>query len=133
VRASHDAGAARVAAIAGRQFQAEAPGRRPDARKADAAGGARKKGLKPAAKRQAVRLLASKFLQAERRACRLVGLYRSTCRYASVRKDDLVLRQRIRAVAEARPRFGYRRIFITLKRDGVAVGSERGRRIYREE
>jgi putative transposase len=45
----------------------------------------------------------------------------------------LPLRQKIRAIAQARPRFGYRRIYVMLKREGFRVGDERVRRLYREE
>jgi putative transposase len=45
----------------------------------------------------------------------------------------MALRQKIRAIAQARPRFGYRRILVMLKREGVHIGSERLRRLYREE
>jgi putative transposase len=45
----------------------------------------------------------------------------------------MALRQKIRAVAQARPRFGYRRILVMLKRQGLRIGSERLRRLYREE
>lgn len=75
----------------------------------------------------------SQFPRAQRRAFRLLGLYRSTGRYVSRFRDDLPLRQRIRAIAEVRPRFGYRRIYIMLKREGYCVGDERVRRLYREE
>lgn len=80
-----------------------------------------------------VQQLAAKFARAERRACRLLGLGRSTCRYESQRRDDLALRQKIRAIAQVRPRFGYRRILVMLKREGLRIGSERLRRLYREE
>lgn len=45
----------------------------------------------------------------------------------------MALRQKIRAIAQARPRFGYRRILVMLKREGVHIGGERLRRLYREE
>lgn len=80
-----------------------------------------------------VEQLVAKFARAERRACRLLVLSRSTCRYESKRRDDMALRQKIRAIAQARPRFGYRRILVMLKREGVRIGSERLRRLYREE
>jgi putative transposase len=75
----------------------------------------------------------SQFPRTQRRAFRLLGLCRSSGRYVSRFRDDLPLRQRIRAIAEARPRFGYRRIYILLKREGYRVGDERVRRLYREE
>jgi putative transposase len=80
-----------------------------------------------------VQQLTAKFARAERKACRLLGLSRSTCRYEAKRRDDIALRQKIRAIAQARPRFGYRRILVMLKRDGLRIGSERVRRLYREE
>ena len=39
----------------------------------------------------------------------------------------------MRAHAEARPRWGYRRLHVLLKRDGVAVNHKRVYRLYREE
>jgi putative transposase len=89
--------------------------------------------LTAAGKRAWVKQLTAKFSRSERKACRLLGLSRSTCRYESRKRDDLALRQRIRAIAQARPRFGYRRILVMLKREGLRVGSERVRRIYRDE
>lgn len=86
-----------------------------------------------ASKRAWVQQLGDKFPRAERRACRLLGLGRSTCRYESKRRDDTALRQKIRAIAQARPRFGYRRILVMLKREGISIGGERLRRLYREE
>lgn len=80
-----------------------------------------------------MRQLGAKFPRAERRACRLLSLNRSTCRYESKRRDDTALRQKIRSIAQARPRFGYRRILVMLKREGVRIGGERLRRLYREE
>jgi hypothetical protein len=45
----------------------------------------------------------------ERRACKAVGCCRKTMRYKAVRADDAGLRQRMRAIAQERRRFGYRR------------------------
>ena len=53
----------------------------------------------------------------ERRACKLVGLNRSTCQYKGTRVDDPVLVERLRELAGERPRFGYRRLHILLRRD----------------
>jgi putative transposase len=54
-------------------------------------------------------------------------------RYQSRRTDDSVLRRRIRELAAARPRFGYRRIGVLLRREGWIVNQKRVYRIYREE
>ena len=62
----------------------------------------------PAAKRQAVAHLEAGHGMSERRACRVIGLYRMTMRYEVVRQDDLVLRERLKELAKVRRRFGYR-------------------------
>lgn len=54
-------------------------------------------------------------------------------RYRSVRPDDSVLRERLRGLAHARHRFGYRRLFILLRREGEPSGISRVYRLYREE
>ena len=51
----------------------------------------------------------------ERRACRLVGIGRSTLRYRSQpRPEEESLRRRLRELAAVRPRFGYRRLHVLL-------------------
>jgi putative transposase len=70
----------------------------------------------------------------ERRACRLVGIGRSTLRYRKrARSDEPSLRQRLRDLAAARPRFGYRRLHVLLRREGVIINHKRIERLYREE
>ncbi len=70
----------------------------------------------------------------ERRACRLVGIGRSTLRYRSrPRPEEESLRQRLRELAAERPRFGYRRLHVLLRREGVIVNHKRIERLYREE
>ncbi len=56
---------------------------------------------------------------------------RSTCRYFS-RRDHGALRERLRALAMEKPRFGYRRLHILLRRDGWQVNHKRVQRVYRE-
>lgn len=69
----------------------------------------------------------------ERRACRTVGCCRMTVRYAPAREDDAVLRDRMKAIAHERRRFGYRRIQVLLKREGVRANHKQLFRLYREE
>jgi putative transposase len=69
----------------------------------------------------------------ERRACRLLVLHRSVCRYDSRGKDDRALRMRLKELAYARPRYGYRRLTVLLQRDGWPVNHKRVYRIYGEE
>ena len=70
---------------------------------------------------------------ANRQACRCVRLHRSMYFYRS-RMDPLTaLRQRMRELAHARVRFGYRRIYMLLRREGWDVGKDRFYRVYCEE
>jgi transposase InsO family protein len=56
----------------------------------------------------------------ERRACAVIAADRKTIRYRSRRPPDTALRARLRELANERRRFGYRRLFILLRR---AVGT----------
>ena len=69
----------------------------------------------------------------QRRACRLVGLEPKTYRYASKRPDDGALRERLKALASERRRFGYRRLYLLLRRQGLRVNHKKLYRLYREE
>jgi putative transposase len=88
----------------------------------------------PAARRAAVGRLRVRFGFSERRACRVVGLGRSTARYRGrPRADEPRLRRRLRELAAERPRFGYRRLHALLGREGIVVNHKRVERLYREE
>lgn len=69
----------------------------------------------------------------QRRACGLIGLEPKTYRYASRRSDDAELRLRLKVLASERRRFGYRRLHILLKREGVRLNHKKLFRLYREE
>lgn len=69
----------------------------------------------------------------QRRACRLVGIDPRVYRYRSTRPDDARLRERLRELAGQHRRFGYRRLHILIKRDGVHVNWKKLYRLYREE
>ncbi len=75
----------------------------------------------------------TQFGLSERRACRLVGVARFTCQYRSRRDLATPLRERLRVLAEQRRRFGYRRLTVLLRRDGLRVNHKRIYRLYREE
>lgn len=66
-------------------------------------------------------------------ACRLAGFSRAAWYKPSRAPDQSVLRLRIRELAMARPRFGYQRIHILLRREGWKVNKKRVRRLYRLE
>ncbi|WP_447952324.1 IS3 family transposase [Sphingopyxis chilensis] len=92
-----------------------------------------KKVLTPAAKREAVAHLQACHGMSERRACRVIDADRRSVRYRSTRDDDAELREKLRELANQRRRFGYRRLHILLRRDGVMINRKKTQRLYREE
>jgi putative transposase len=87
----------------------------------------------PAAKREAVAHLQAELGLSERRACSIVSADRKMIRYRSCRPPDTELRVRLRELANARRRFGYRRLFVLLRQHGERSGLNRIYRLYREE
>ena len=87
----------------------------------------------PAAKREAVAHLKAVLEMSERRACNVIAADRKTIRYRLRRPPDTALRARLRELANERRRFGYRRLFILLRREGEPSGVNRIYRLYREE
>ncbi|MCE3236116.1 MAG: hypothetical protein K0Q50_2296, partial [Vampirovibrio sp.] len=68
-----------------------------------------------------------------RRACRLVRFKRATFLYKSKRPEQADLRKRIKEITSEKPRYGYRRITILIRREGLAVNTKRVYQIYKEE
>ena len=85
------------------------------------------------AKRKAVAHLVDAHGMSERRACKAIGCCRMTMRYQTTRADDASIRQRMRAIAQERRRFGYRRLHVLLKREGYLISHKKLLRLYREE
>jgi putative transposase len=73
----------------------------------------------------------SEYAFTERRACALMLLAVGTYRYRSRRSDE-PLRSRLVALAREKPRFGYRRLHVLLRRAGERVNHKRVHRVYRE-
>ena len=69
----------------------------------------------------------------ERRAYKAIGYCRMTIRYETSRSDDQGLRERMKALAHERCRFGYRRLHVLLRREGHLVNHKKLFRLYREE
>jgi putative transposase len=69
----------------------------------------------------------------ERRAARVVGLARMSMRYRSRRPMQEGLRHRLRELAAAHVRYGYRRLTVLLRREGWAVNAKRVYRLYDDE
>ena len=73
-------------------------------------------------------------IRSQRQACRYLGVHRALCRYRLRRgADDRALRERIKTLAQERPRWGVPRIVWRLHRDGWPDNHKRIERIYREE
>lgn len=85
-------------------------------------------------RRLAVTHLQAAFQVSARRACGLVHLSRSRWHYQPKRPvRDAPVRTRLKELASARPRFGYKRLHVLLQREGVVVNLKRVYRLYREE
>ena len=87
----------------------------------------------PAARREAVAHMRSVFEVSERRACAMLGVDRTSIRYRGNRPDDAAVRARMRELAAIRRRFGYRRLFVLMRREGLVMNHKKFRRLYREE
>ncbi|WP_234836087.1 IS3 family transposase [Sinorhizobium meliloti] len=88
---------------------------------------------RPAAKREAVAHLKAVMGPSERRACQIISTDRKMVRYRSRRPSEAELRKKLRDLANERRRFGYRRLFVLLRREGEPSGVNRIYRLYREE
>jgi len=80
-----------------------------------------------------VRYLEAAYEVSERKACGALGFRRSSHRYLSVadRRDEL--RMRLRDLAASRPSYGYRRLWLLLRREGWKVNHKLVFRLYHEE
>ena len=83
-----------------------------------------------AAQRQDVGFAVTTFPISERRACELLGVWRSSCRYKAKPDHDSELRTQLMELAGERPRFGYRRLGVLLARNGQIVNHKRLFRVY---
>ena len=107
------------------------PGRRSHAGQAHAVGGAAKKRLRPVRRRELTGWVQATFQVSCALACRLAQFSRAAWYRRSRAHDQSALRLRIRELAHARPRFGYLRIWVLLRREGWGVNRKRVRRLYR--
>jgi putative transposase len=81
-----------------------------------------------------VRHVQKKFEVSERRACRAIGQPRSTQRYPSRKADrDRPVVERMLALSTQNPRYGYRRVWALLRREGWRINKKRIYRLWREE
>ncbi len=69
-----------------------------------------------------------------RRACALVGVARSTLGYRRrMPQRDQELVGHVRSVARKHPRYGYRRVWAVLRRQGLVINAKRVYRVWRAE
>jgi len=87
----------------------------------------------PAAKRSAVIHACETHDVSERRACAILDVDRSMVRYRSTRPDDAAIRRRLRALANERRRFGFRRLGVLLQREDNVMNRKKLLRLYLEE
>jgi putative transposase len=93
-----------------------------------------KKMVGSAAQRAAVDHLMKAHQASERRACRLVGIARSTRRYqARKRAGEAELRAELVKLASQHPRYGYRRLTAKRREQGLRVNPKRVWRLCRQQ
>ena len=83
-------------------------------------------------RRRAVEHLKSRNVS-ERRACRLAGFSRSAIWRPLRGRDDAVLRDRLKTLAEHYPRYGCPTLHDMLRAEGLVLNHKRTYRIYCEE
>jgi transposase InsO family protein len=90
--------------------------------------------VSPLARKSAVKYLVKQRGSSQRRACVVVGLSRSLARYiARCRQDEAELIKKIHKLAIRHSRYGYRRITVLLRREGLRVNKKRVHRIWKLE
>lgn len=90
-----------------------------------------KKSIKPAKKRELAEEISQAYGISERRACRILDLNRSSKRYKATEKsvDEKVI-ERMKELIGRWLKFGYRRIHILLKKEGLVQNRKRTYRLY---
>jgi putative transposase len=90
--------------------------------------------VRPALRKKVAGYLQERYRISTRRAAEIARIARRTL-YYKTKSDPIVesLRIAIKDAAAKRPRFGWRRILVLVRRDGHPVGEHRLRRLYREE
>ena len=95
----------------------------------------RKKIVSPGHRRELALTMVAAGVCSGRAVCRILRLSRSTYWYrgrppATAQQQ---LRQRLRELSEAHPRYGYRRIAVLLRQEGWRVGKRQVQRLRRAE
>ena len=90
--------------------------------------------VSPLQKRRAVQGVVKAGLCSERRACRYLGVHRSSHRHAPKQPSDWLLRlhRQIEMLSNKHPRLGYRKLTRLLRSEGWSAGRKLVQRIRRE-
>ncbi len=96
--------------------------------------GERKKMVGPPHKRRALQSVVAAGRCSQRRACRYLGLHRSSHRHTPKQSSDWLLRlhAQIETLSDKYPRLGYRKLVRLLRKEGWQVGRKLVQRIRRE-
>ena len=86
-----------------------------------------------AERRRGAEHLEAKHGVSERRACQVIGIWRSSKRRPSGRIEEAKLIRRVHELTVRYPRFGYRKIHAILRSEGIAIGRDRLRLIRKRE
>lgn len=86
-----------------------------------------------AERRRGAEHLESRHGVSERRACKVIGICRSSKRRPSGRIEEAQLVRRVHELSERYPRYGYRKIHAILRAEGLRVGRDRLRLIRKRE
>ena len=74
--------------------------------------------MRPVRKRKLVAAVCGQWDVSIRRACRVLEFDTSTYHYKSRRSGQAGLEQRIKEICQTRVRYGYRRVYVLLRREG---------------
>jgi putative transposase len=89
--------------------------------------------VSPAGRRAWIAWVVEAFRVPVRRACRATGVARSLITYRSGKAPQTALRARLKELAAVRVSYGYKRLYILLRREGWRVNHKRIYRLYGEE
>ena len=90
--------------------------------------------MKPKAKREAIRYIIERFGLSMRKACKMIGLSRTSFYYKPITKpDEEIIINRLKKLAQTRKRFGCARLHIMLRREGFKINHKRTERIYKQQ
>lgn len=104
---------------------------RPDLGSADVAGCCPAKALKPEWSRELICGICADWAVSIRRACGALRFDCSSYHYKPRRTDPAELKRRIREICETRVRYGYRRVYVILDREGWDVSIKMVYNVYR--